>query len=68
MPANACDKGGGSRATQSEAHVGGYEYGGPDDPHPTDTSAYEGEQSALGASLKGVNEHGELEQEDQLYQ
>ncbi len=33
-----------------------------------DTSAYEGKQSALEASLKGVHAHGELEQKDQLYQ
>jgi hypothetical protein len=33
-----------------------------------DTSAYEGEQSTLEASLKGVNEDGDLEQEEQLYQ
>ncbi len=33
-----------------------------------DTSAYDGEQSALEKSLKGVHQHGELEQEDQLYQ
>ena len=29
-----------------------------------DTSAYESEQTALEASLKDVDEHGELEQED----
>ena len=64
----SCNEDVGSRAAQSEPEVGGYEYGGQDDPHPMDTSAYEGEQSTLEASLKGVNEDGDLEQEDQLYQ
>jgi hypothetical protein len=42
----SCDEDVGSRVAQSEVDVGGYEYGGQDDDHPMDTSAYEGEQSA----------------------
>ncbi len=46
----SCNEDVGSQVAQSEADVGGYEYGGQEDAHPIYTSGYEGEQSALEAS------------------